>query len=188
MTQSAGHKVSLSAFQFLGDQKQKLVAFHRLATVYYLLHMYEMAEDCYLKALSLCPPWLQSPKEVLYHAKVYYRLGRLTFYQLKVKNRHPRLCESCCPAVCSPHIGNGGEEVLGAELRGPEDQDEESGFTEWGGALQGTLWSFLLSTPGDFKDIPHPLRTQLIVLYFQLCCISCSGFIYQTPWGHFLVL
>ncbi|XP_003477384.2 SH3 domain and tetratricopeptide repeat-containing protein 2 isoform X2 [Cavia porcellus] len=66
-----------------GDQKQKLVAFHRLATVYYLLHMYEMAEDCYLKALSLCPPWLQSPKEVLYHAKVYYRLGRLTFYQLK---------------------------------------------------------------------------------------------------------
>ncbi|KAM6148675.1 SH3 domain and tetratricopeptide repeat-containing protein 2 isoform 2-T2 [Erethizon dorsatum] len=66
-----------------GDQKQKLVAFHRLATVYYSLHMYEMAEDCYLKALSLCPPWLQSPKEALYYAKVYYRLGRLTFYQLK---------------------------------------------------------------------------------------------------------
>ncbi|XP_004631334.1 SH3 domain and tetratricopeptide repeat-containing protein 2 isoform X2 [Octodon degus] len=66
-----------------GDQKQKLVAFHRLATVYYSLHMYEMAEDCYLKALSLCPPWLQSPKEALYYAKVYYRLGRLTFYQLQ---------------------------------------------------------------------------------------------------------
>ncbi|XP_045407375.1 SH3 domain and tetratricopeptide repeat-containing protein 2 [Lemur catta] len=66
-----------------GDQKQELVAFHRLATVYYSLHMYEMAEDCYLKTLSLCPPWLQSPKEALYYAKVYYRLGRLTFYQLK---------------------------------------------------------------------------------------------------------
>ncbi|XP_010625413.1 SH3 domain and tetratricopeptide repeat-containing protein 2 isoform X2 [Fukomys damarensis] len=66
-----------------GDQKQKLVAFHRLATVYYSLHMYEMAEDCYLKTLSLCPPWLQSPKEALYYAKVYYRLGQLTFYQLK---------------------------------------------------------------------------------------------------------
>ncbi|XP_007941779.1 SH3 domain and tetratricopeptide repeat-containing protein 2 [Orycteropus afer afer] len=66
-----------------GDQRQELVAFHRLATVYYTLHMYEMAEDCYLKTLSLCPPWLQSPKEALYYAKVYYRLGRLTFYQLK---------------------------------------------------------------------------------------------------------
>ncbi|XP_033262718.2 SH3 domain and tetratricopeptide repeat-containing protein 2 isoform X4 [Orcinus orca] len=66
-----------------GDQRQELVAFHRLATVYYSLHMYEMAEDCYLKTLSLCPPWLQSPKEGLYYAKVYYRLGQLTFYQLK---------------------------------------------------------------------------------------------------------
>ncbi|XP_021085508.2 SH3 domain and tetratricopeptide repeat-containing protein 2 isoform X2 [Mesocricetus auratus] len=67
----------------LTDQKQELVAFHRLATVYFSLNMYEMAEDCYLKTLSLCPPWLQSPKEALYYAKVYYRLGRLTFYQLK---------------------------------------------------------------------------------------------------------
>ncbi|XP_027258578.2 SH3 domain and tetratricopeptide repeat-containing protein 2 isoform X2 [Cricetulus griseus] len=66
-----------------GDHKQELVAFHRLATVYFSLNMYEMAEDCYLKTLSLCPPWLQSPKEALYYAKVYYRLGRLTFYQLK---------------------------------------------------------------------------------------------------------
>ncbi|XP_076993482.1 SH3 domain and tetratricopeptide repeat-containing protein 2 [Tamandua tetradactyla] len=66
-----------------GDQKQELVAFHRLATVYYSLHMYEMAEDCYLKTLSLCPPWLQSPKEALYYARVYYRLGLLTYNQLK---------------------------------------------------------------------------------------------------------
>ncbi|XP_050013835.1 SH3 domain and tetratricopeptide repeat-containing protein 2 [Alexandromys fortis] len=66
-----------------GDQKQELVAFHRLATVYFSLNMYEMAEDCYLRTLSLCPAWLQSPREALYYAKVYYRLGRLTFYQLK---------------------------------------------------------------------------------------------------------
>ncbi|XP_070230690.1 SH3 domain and tetratricopeptide repeat-containing protein 2 isoform X3 [Bos mutus] len=74
---------TVAVFQYLGDQRQELVAFHRLATVYYSLHMYEMAEDCYLKTLSLCPPCLQSPKEALYYAKVYYRLGRLTFYQLK---------------------------------------------------------------------------------------------------------
>lgn len=80
----AGLRISLSVFLSLGDQRQERVAFHRLATVYYSLHMYEMAEDCYLKTLSLCPPWLQSPQEALYYAKVYHRLGRLTFYQLKV--------------------------------------------------------------------------------------------------------
>lgn len=83
MPSSVGREISPSAFQFLGDQKQELVAFHRLATVYYSLRMYELAEDCYLKTLSLCPPWLLSPKEALYYVKVYYRLGRLTFYQLK---------------------------------------------------------------------------------------------------------
>ncbi|XP_016283870.1 SH3 domain and tetratricopeptide repeat-containing protein 2 isoform X2 [Monodelphis domestica] len=66
-----------------GDQLQKLVAFHRLATVYYSLHMYEMAEDCYLKTLSLCPPWMQSSQEALYYAKVYSRLGHMTLDQLK---------------------------------------------------------------------------------------------------------
>lgn len=78
-------KLHESVLSFLGDQKHELVAFHRLATVYYSLHMYEMAEDCYLKTLSLCPPCLQSPKEALYYVKVYYRLGCLTFYQLQVK-------------------------------------------------------------------------------------------------------
>lgn len=87
MSASVGCKISPLVFPFLGDQKQELVAFHRLATVYYSLHMYEMAEDCYLKTLSLCSPWLQSPKEALYYVKVYYRLGRLTFYQLKVRAR-----------------------------------------------------------------------------------------------------
>ncbi|XP_027697622.1 SH3 domain and tetratricopeptide repeat-containing protein 2 isoform X1 [Vombatus ursinus] len=66
-----------------GDRLQKLVAFHRLATVYYSLHMYEMAEDCYLKTLSLCPPWMSSSQEALYYAKVYSRLGHMTLDQLK---------------------------------------------------------------------------------------------------------
>ncbi|XP_074068465.1 SH3 domain and tetratricopeptide repeat-containing protein 2 isoform X2 [Macrotis lagotis] len=66
-----------------GDQLQKQVAFHRLATVYYSLHMYEMAEDCYLKTLSLCPPWMYSSQEALYYVKVYSRLGHMTLDQLK---------------------------------------------------------------------------------------------------------
>lgn len=78
------------------------MAFHRLATVYYSLHMYEMAEDCYLKTLSLCPAWLQSPKEALYYAKVYCRLGRLTFYQLKVRVGLLRSGESCHSAMFFP--------------------------------------------------------------------------------------
>lgn len=102
MMQSVGCKIFVSVFHFLGDQRQELVAFHRLATVYYSLHMYEMAEDCYLKTLSLCPPWLQSPKEALYYAKVYYRLGRLTFYQLKVRPRLPKSRESYHPSILSP--------------------------------------------------------------------------------------
>ncbi|XP_036605654.1 SH3 domain and tetratricopeptide repeat-containing protein 2 [Trichosurus vulpecula] len=66
-----------------GDRLQKLVAFHRLATVYYSLHMYEMAEDCYLKTLSLCPPWMYCSQEALYYAKVYSRLGHMTLDHLK---------------------------------------------------------------------------------------------------------
>lgn len=94
----------LSVFRFLGDRRQELVAFHRLATVYHSLHMYEMAEDCYLKTLSLCPPWLQSPKEALYYAKVYYRLGRLTFDQLKVRTRPPRSSETHVQLTSSPTL------------------------------------------------------------------------------------
>lgn len=68
-----------------GDHLQELVAFHRLATVYYLLQMYEMAEDCYLRTLSLHSPELQGAQEAIYYSKVYYRLGDLTFHKLKVK-------------------------------------------------------------------------------------------------------
>ncbi|KAJ6668002.1 hypothetical protein lerEdw1_016323 [Lerista edwardsae] len=67
----------------VGDQLQELVAFHRLATVYFLLQMYEMAEDCYLKTLSLHAPLLQGAQEALYYSKVYYRLGELTLHKLK---------------------------------------------------------------------------------------------------------
>lgn len=99
---SVGCQVSPSVFHFLGDQRQELVAFHRLATVYYSLNMYEMAEDCYLKTLSLCPAWLQSPKEALYYVKVYCRLGQLTFCQLKVRTMPLVPCESCHPTVPEP--------------------------------------------------------------------------------------
>jgi len=74
---------------FPGDQLQELVAFHRLATVYYFLHMYEMAEDCYLKTLALRPPLLQCSGEALYYSKVYCHLGNLTLHKLKVGNLFP---------------------------------------------------------------------------------------------------
>ncbi|NXF99311.1 S3TC2 protein, partial [Sakesphorus luctuosus] len=67
----------------VGDQLQELVAFHRLATVYYFLHMYEMAEDCYLKTLAMRPPLLQCSEEALYYCKVYCHLGNLTLHKLK---------------------------------------------------------------------------------------------------------
>ncbi|XP_068554194.1 SH3 domain and tetratricopeptide repeat-containing protein 2 isoform X4 [Anas acuta] len=67
----------------VGDQLQELVAFHRLATAYYFLQMYEMAEDCYLKTLALRSPVLQCSGEALYYSKVYCHLGNLTLHKLK---------------------------------------------------------------------------------------------------------
>ncbi|XP_047936345.2 SH3 domain and tetratricopeptide repeat-containing protein 2 isoform X3 [Anser cygnoides] len=67
----------------VGDQLQELVAFHRLATAYYFLQMYEMAEDCYLKTLALRSPMLQCSGEALYYSKVYCHLGKLTLNKLK---------------------------------------------------------------------------------------------------------
>ncbi|NXB24182.1 S3TC2 protein, partial [Rhagologus leucostigma] len=69
----------------VGDQLQELVAFHRLATAYDLLHMHEMAEDCYLKTLAMRPPVLQSSAEALYYCKVYWHLGNLALHKLKDK-------------------------------------------------------------------------------------------------------
>uniref|UniRef100_A0A8C3RI22 SH3 domain and tetratricopeptide repeats 2 n=1 Tax=Cyanoderma ruficeps TaxID=181631 RepID=A0A8C3RI22_9PASS len=67
----------------VGDQLQELVAFHRLATAYELLHMHEMAEDCYLKTLAMRPPVLQSSAEALYYCKVYLHLGNLALHRLQ---------------------------------------------------------------------------------------------------------
>lgn len=60
-------------------------AYHRLATVYYSLQQYEMAENYYLKSLSLCPPVMQHPREARYYTKIYCRLGNLTLHKLKVQ-------------------------------------------------------------------------------------------------------
>ncbi|KAM4892799.1 SH3 domain and tetratricopeptide repeat-containing protein 2 [Sylvia borin] len=67
----------------VGDQLQELVAFHRLATAYDLLHMHEMAEDCYLKTLAMRPPVLQSSAEALYYCRVYLHLGNLALHRLQ---------------------------------------------------------------------------------------------------------
>ncbi|XP_072447071.1 SH3 domain and tetratricopeptide repeat-containing protein 2 isoform X2 [Chiloscyllium punctatum] len=66
-----------------GSQLKEQIAFYRLATVYYLYQQYEMAENYYLKALSLSPYTLQSDKEAMYYMKVYLRLGDITLHKLK---------------------------------------------------------------------------------------------------------
>ncbi|XP_044062330.1 SH3 domain and tetratricopeptide repeat-containing protein 2 isoform X2 [Siniperca chuatsi] len=66
-----------------GVHVNERTAYHRLATVYYSLQQYEMAENYYLKSLSLCPPVLQHPMEARYYTKVYCRLGNLTLHKLK---------------------------------------------------------------------------------------------------------
>ncbi|XP_023275096.1 SH3 domain and tetratricopeptide repeat-containing protein 2 isoform X3 [Seriola lalandi dorsalis] len=66
-----------------GVRVNERTAYHRLATVYYSLQQYEMAENYYLKSLSLCPPVLQDPAEARYYTKVYSRLGNFTLHKLK---------------------------------------------------------------------------------------------------------
>uniref|UniRef100_A0A672F9T8 SH3 domain and tetratricopeptide repeat-containing protein 2-like n=1 Tax=Salarias fasciatus TaxID=181472 RepID=A0A672F9T8_SALFA len=60
-------------------------AYHRLATVHYSLEQYELAENYYLKSLSLCPAVLQQPAEAQYYTKLYCRLGNITLHKLKVQ-------------------------------------------------------------------------------------------------------
>ena len=60
-------------------------AYHRLASAHYSLQHYELAENYYLKSLSLCPPILLHPSEARYYTKLYCRLGDLTMYKLQVK-------------------------------------------------------------------------------------------------------
>ncbi|XP_068451523.1 SH3 domain and tetratricopeptide repeat-containing protein 2 [Clinocottus analis] len=66
-----------------GVDVNERTAYHRLATVYYNQQQYELAENYYLKSLSLCPPALQEPAEARYYTKVYCRLGNLTLHKLK---------------------------------------------------------------------------------------------------------
>uniref|UniRef100_H3DI48 SH3 domain and tetratricopeptide repeats 2 n=1 Tax=Tetraodon nigroviridis TaxID=99883 RepID=H3DI48_TETNG len=66
-----------------GVQVNERTAYHRLACIYYSLQQYEMAENYYLKSLSLCPAVLQHPMEARYYTKVYCRLGNLTLHNLK---------------------------------------------------------------------------------------------------------
>lgn len=66
-----------------GVRENERTAYHRLATIYYSLQQYEMAENYYLKSLSLCPPTLQHPAEAHYYTKVYCRLGNITLHKLK---------------------------------------------------------------------------------------------------------
>ncbi|XP_054648580.1 SH3 domain and tetratricopeptide repeat-containing protein 2 isoform X3 [Dunckerocampus dactyliophorus] len=66
-----------------GVHVNERTAYHRLATVYYSLQQYELAENYYLKSLFLCPPVLQHAKEARYYTQVYCRLGNLTLHKLK---------------------------------------------------------------------------------------------------------
>ncbi|XP_018612031.2 SH3 domain and tetratricopeptide repeat-containing protein 2 isoform X2 [Scleropages formosus] len=66
-----------------GVHLKERVAFHRLATVYFSLEQYELAENYYLKSLSLSSPVLQQPEEARYFVKVYCRLGDITLHKLK---------------------------------------------------------------------------------------------------------
>ncbi|XP_074504260.1 SH3 domain and tetratricopeptide repeat-containing protein 2 isoform X2 [Sebastes fasciatus] len=66
-----------------GVNVNERTAYHRLATVYYSLQQYEMAENYYLKSLTLCSPVLEGPMEARYYTKVYCRLGNLTLHKLK---------------------------------------------------------------------------------------------------------
>ncbi|XP_041442137.1 SH3 domain and tetratricopeptide repeat-containing protein 2 isoform X2 [Xenopus laevis] len=61
----------------------ELVAFHRLAGVYYSQRIYEIAEYCYLKALSLCPSPMQHDAETGYYLKIYWRLGNIALLKRK---------------------------------------------------------------------------------------------------------
>jgi len=59
-------------------------AFHRLATVHYDQQHYELAENFYLRSVTLCPAGLQDAAEARYFTKLYCRLGDLTLHRLKV--------------------------------------------------------------------------------------------------------
>ncbi|KAM4675989.1 SH3 domain and tetratricopeptide repeat-containing protein 2 [Discoglossus pictus] len=65
------------------DPLHELVAFHRLAGVYHSMQIYEVAEYCYLKALSLCSSPMQHIAEAGYYLKVYWRLAEISLVKRK---------------------------------------------------------------------------------------------------------
>ncbi|XP_077121887.1 SH3 domain and tetratricopeptide repeat-containing protein 2 isoform X2 [Ranitomeya variabilis] len=67
----------------VGDPVHELIAFHRLAGIYYALQIYEIAEYCYLKALSVCSSPIQHAAEAGYYVKVYWRLGDIALHRRK---------------------------------------------------------------------------------------------------------
>lgn len=85
------YKKTLTFFA-LGVSVNERSAYHRLATIYYSLEQYEMAENYYLKSLSLSPPVLQHPMEARYYTKVYCRLGNFTLHKLKVQGTQLQCC------------------------------------------------------------------------------------------------
>ncbi|XP_068615260.1 LOW QUALITY PROTEIN: SH3 domain and tetratricopeptide repeat-containing protein 2-like [Brachionichthys hirsutus] len=75
--------LSVQVARQTGVDVNERTAYHRLATIYYSLEQHEMAENYYLKSLSLCPPAIEHPLEARYYTKVYNRLGNLTLHKLK---------------------------------------------------------------------------------------------------------
>ncbi|TSQ81051.1 SH3 domain and tetratricopeptide repeat-containing protein 2 [Bagarius yarrelli] len=66
-----------------GVHLNERVSYHRLASIYFTLEQYEMAENYYLKSLSLCPTALEHAEEARYYVKVYCRLADLTLHKIK---------------------------------------------------------------------------------------------------------
>ncbi|CAM9326308.1 unnamed protein product [Lampetra planeri] len=66
-----------------GVRLNERTAYHRLASVYYNLQQYEMAENYYIKSVSFCPLVVQHPLEARYYTQLYCRLGNLTLHKLK---------------------------------------------------------------------------------------------------------
>ncbi|XP_053573091.1 SH3 domain and tetratricopeptide repeat-containing protein 2 isoform X3 [Bombina bombina] len=86
------------------DPLNELVAFHRLAGVYHSMQIYEVAEYCYLKALSLCSSPMQHIAEAGYYLKVYWRLADISL--LKRKDPEDAVTYLLLALAAAIHVGN----------------------------------------------------------------------------------
>lgn len=82
--QIENNNIMVLLFTTLGVRLNERVSYHRLASIYFILEQYEMAENYYLKALSLSPTALEHGEYAHYYVKVYCRLANLTLHKLKV--------------------------------------------------------------------------------------------------------